>query len=90
MCLTSTETARLIRDGERVWRWGKREIIYISLHCYHQNDSSIKMGSDERHLNAILLIMGDKVTISQCPQINLFEEKGEQRRNLLTSLTSYR
>ena len=30
----STETIRLIRDGENggkgVWRWGKREIIYLS------------------------------------------------------------
>ena len=39
---------RLIRDGEKgVWRLGKREIIYLSLHCHHQNDSCIKMGSDE-------------------------------------------
>ena len=25
---------------------GEREIIYLSLHCHHQNDSCIKMGSD--------------------------------------------
>ena len=24
------------------------EIIYLSLHCHHQNDFCIKMGSDER------------------------------------------
>ena len=46
---------RLIRDGEKggkgVWRWGEREIIYLSLHCHHQNDSCIKMGSDESHFN---------------------------------------
>ena len=53
---------RLIRDGEKgcggwgvgkggVWRWGKREIIYLSLHCHHQNDTCIKMGSDESHFN---------------------------------------
>ena len=30
---------------------GKREMIYLSLHCYHQNDSCIKMGSDESHFN---------------------------------------
>ena len=32
---------------------GKREIIMhvISLHCHHQNDSCIKMGSDESHFN---------------------------------------
>ena len=47
----STEPIRLIRDGEKrgegVWRWGKREIIYLSVHCHHQNDFCIKMGSDE-------------------------------------------
>ena len=37
--------------GEGVWRWGKREIIYLSLHCHHQNDSCIKMDSDESHFN---------------------------------------
>ena len=34
----STETVRLIRDGEKgegVWRWGEREIINLSLHCHH-------------------------------------------------------
>ena len=30
---------------------GEREIIYLSLHCYHKNDSCIKMGSDESHFN---------------------------------------
>ena len=34
---------------EGVWRWGKREIIFISLHSHHQNGSCIKMGSDESH-----------------------------------------
>ena len=46
---------RLIRDGEKgvkgVWRFGKREIIYLSLQCHHQNDSCIKMGSDESYFN---------------------------------------
>ena len=46
---------RLIRDGEKggkgVWRWGEREIIYLSLHCHHQYDSCIKMASDESHFN---------------------------------------
>ena len=35
-CLTSTETIRLIRDGEKgegVWRWGKTEGEYI--YTYH-------------------------------------------------------
>ena len=33
------------------WRWGKRETIYLSLHCLHQNDFFIKVGSDESHFN---------------------------------------
>ena len=33
-----------------IWRWGK-EIIYLSLHCHQQNDSCIKMGSDDSHFN---------------------------------------
>ena len=46
---------------EGVRRWGKRETIYLSLHCHHQNDSCIKMGSDESHFN-VSLIVRDKVT----------------------------
>ena len=53
--VTSTETVRLIGDreqgGKGVRRWGEREIIYPSLHCHHQNDSCMKMGSDESQFN---------------------------------------
>ena len=71
---------------------GEREIIYLSLHCHGQNDSCIKVGSDESHFN-ILLIVRDKVT-KQRPQTTTFEEKGEPKRirtevPLLTSLTPY-
>ena len=57
------------RDGEKgrgqvVWRWGEREIKYLSLHCHHQNDSCLKMGSDESYFNVSLTVM-DKVT-RQC------------------------
>ena len=31
------------------------EIIYLLLHCHHQNDSCIKMGSDESHFNVLEL-----------------------------------
>ena len=86
---------RLIRDGEKgVWRWwGRREIIYLSLHCHHQNDFCIKVGSDGSHFN-VSLIVKDKVT-RQCPQTTAFEEKGEPKQIrteflLLTSLTPYR
>ena len=30
---------------------GEREMIYLSLHSHHQNDSCIKMGSDQSHFN---------------------------------------
>ena len=55
-CLTSTETTRLIRDGEngRKGYGGRgrgREIIYLSLHCHHQSDFCIKMGSEVSHFN---------------------------------------
>ena len=56
----------------------EREIIYLSLHCHHQNDSCIKMGSDESHFN-VLLFVRDKV-IRQCPQTTSFEEKEEPKR----------
>ena len=72
---------------------GKREIIYMSLHCHHQNHSCIKMGSDESHFN-VSLILKDKVT-RQCPETTTFEEKGEPKWigtevPLLTILTPYR
>ena len=56
--------------GKLVWKWEKRMIIYLSLHCYHQNDSCIKTGRDERHFN-VSLIVRDKVR-SQYPQTTTF------------------
>ena len=63
---------------EGVWRWGKREIIYLSQHCHYQNAFCIKVGSDENHFN-VSLIIRDKVT-RQCPQTTTFEEKREPKR----------
>ena len=37
------------------------KIIYLSLHCHHENGSYIKMGNDESHFN-VSLIVRDKVT----------------------------
>ena len=70
---------RLIRDGEKrgVWRRGKREIIYVSPHCHHQNDSCIKMGSDESHFNVSLTVR-DKAT-RQCPQTTTLLKRRESR-----------
>ena len=30
---------------------GERKIIYISLHCHHQNNSCVKAGSDKSHFD---------------------------------------
>ena len=65
----------------------KREITYLSLHCHHQNDSCIQMGSDESHFN-VSLIRRDKVT-RQCPQTTTFEEKGELKRYRTEVLPAY-
>ena len=56
---------------------GGREIIYLSLHCDHQNDLCIKMGSNESHFT-VSLIVRDKVT-RQCPQTTILEVKGEPK-----------
>ena len=87
------KTLRTGRMGGRGYGGGgKRESIYQSLHCHHQNDSCIKMDIDGSHFN-VSLIVRDKVT-RQCPQTTTFEEKGEPKRirtevPLLTSLTPY-
>ena len=72
---------------------GEEREYTLSLHCHHQNDSCMKMGSDESHFNVSLTVM-DKVT-RQCPQTTIFEEKREPKRIrtevlLLISLTPYR
>ena len=58
---------------------GTREIIYLSLNCHHQNDSCIKMGSDESHFNVSVGSDGQShKTVST--NHDLFEEKGEPKR----------
>ena len=80
MVLNVQRTIRLFRDGEKgVWRWGKREIIYLSLHCHHQNDCCIKVGSDESHFNVSVGSDGQShKTVST--NHNLSEEKAEPKR----------
>ena len=74
----STETIRLTRDGEKggkgVWKWRKKT-IYLSLHCHHQNDSCVKMGSDESHFN-VSFVVRDTVT-RRCPQSTTFLKRKE-------------
>ena len=72
---------------------GEADIIYLSLHCHHQNDSCIKMGCDVSRFNVSFIVRG-KVT-RQRPQTTTFQEKGEPKRirtkvPLLYSLAPYR
>ena len=93
-CLTSTETIRLIRDGEgRGYGDVGRGKVYTYRYTVTTRMTCIKMGSDESYFN-VSLIMRDKVT-RPCPQTTTFEEKGEPKRYRtkvlpLTSLTPYR
>ena len=72
---------RLIRDGEKgVRSWEEREIMYLSLHCHHQNDSCIKMGSDESHFN--VSVGSDGQSARQCPQTTAFLKRKESRSGI--------
>ena len=73
---------------------GERKIIYLSLHCHHQNhscikislhchlqnDSCIKVGSDDSHFNVSITVR-DKVT-RQCPQTTTFLNRKESRSGI--------
>ena len=65
--------------GKGVRRWEEREIIYLSLHCHHQNDFCIKMDSDESHFNVSVGSDGQSHTTVSTNH-NLFEEKGEPKQ----------
>ena len=58
-------------DGKKMERGGGGggRLLYLLLHCHHQNDSCIKMGSNESHFN-VSLIVKDKVT-RQCPDTTI-------------------
>ena len=68
--------------------------MYLSVHCHHQNDFCIKMGSDESHFNVSVGSDGQSHK-TMSTNHNLFEGKGKSERYrtkvlLLTSLTPYR
>ena len=74
---------------------GEGDYIYLSLHCHHQNDSCIKMGSDESHFNVSVGSDGQSHKIVSTNHKYLFESKGVPKRYRtevlpLTSLTPYR
>ena len=57
----------------------KGRLLYLSLHCHHQNDSCIKTGSNESHFKCFINCEGTKFT-RQCPQTTIFKAKGEPKR----------
>ena len=73
---------------------GRGRLYYLSLHCHHQNDFCIKVGSDESHFNVSVGSDGQShETVST--NHNLSEEKGEPKRYRTevlppTNLTPYR
>ena len=68
---------------------GEREIIYLSLHCHHQNDFCIKMGSDERHFNVSVGSDGQSEDSVHKPQFlksrKLYNRSGFEPRSLCST-----
>ena len=79
----STETTRLIRDGENggkgVWSWGEREIIHTYHYIVTTRMTSALMGGEESHFNVSEGSDGQShKTVST--NHNLFEEKGQLKQ----------
>ena len=66
-----------VGGGGVVWLCGKREIIYLSLHCHHQNDIYIMMGNDKGYFYVSLTVRGKVTDKTVSTDHNLFEEKRE-------------
>ena len=50
-------------------RQAGKEILYLSLHCHHQNDSCIKMDNDDGSFNVSLAVKDSHKTV--CTDHNL-------------------
>ena len=76
----------------RYWRWPRSQEVgeegyYLTLHCHHQNDSCIEMGSNESHFKASwIIIVRDRVT-RWCPQTTLL--KTEKLKQNWTKVMDY-
>ena len=63
-------------------------MIYLLLHCHHQNESCIKMGSDESNFNVSVGSDGQShKTVST--NHHLFEEKGRAEAVSNRGLSAY-
>ena len=58
------------------WGGGGREVIYLWLHCHHQNDFCIEMGSEESFFNVSVGSDG------QSPQNTAFLKRKESRSGM--------
>ena len=67
--------------GKGVRGWEEREVIYLSLHCHHQNDFCIKMGSDESHFNVSVGSDGQSQDSVHKPQLFGRERRAEAVSN---------
>ena len=94
-CFKSTETIRLIRDGRMEVGEEGDYILDLSLHYHRQNDSCIKIGSDESHFNvsSIIYCEGQSHKYSVHKPQNVWRERWAEAESSqepsATSLTPY-
>ena len=55
--------------------------VHLTLHCHHQNDACIKMGSDASYFNVSLIVRGNHIVRELCES-----RGGRPGLSVLTSL----
>ena len=60
---------------------GERGRLYLPLHCHHQNNSCIEMGSDESLFYASLIVTVRDNVPRQCPETTTYEGRGQPKWN---------
>ena len=68
-------------------RSGGNIILYLTLHCHHQNDTCINMGRGDSHFNVSFTVRAK--VIRQCLQTTTSEEKGKPKRGIEPSWSAY-
>ena len=63
----------------------REEGNYLSLHCHHQNDSCIDMGSDANHFFVSLIVRD--IDTRHCPQTTTFLKRKGSRSGINSSAT---
>ena len=69
------------RRGEGGMEVGEEGDYILSLHCHHQNDFCIKVGSDDSRFFSLIIFVRNKVT-RQCPQTTTFLKRKESRSGI--------